>query len=392
MDSLCSEYPSARSLLEVNLKHLKHNYDLLKKFCTPQSFFCPMVKDQAYGHGMLPIVKTLLEQNTKYLGVLTVSEALQIKNTFKTEINVLIFGPVLNQEEISMAVSNQVTLVINNWVDLRQLRHCQKAKIHLKFDTGFSRLGFVVSEATQIKNFLNQNPHIQLEALCTQLLYGEELWDLSHFSHTQIRKIQALKSVFPNCFIHLFNTSALCVTALSGLSEKFSDIGVRPGIGLYGIKPEIHFKDLSLKQKWENFSLKPIACLKTYVVNVHHLNCGDRVSYGGHWIAQRDSLVITVSLGYGDGFFRSLFSKREVLFRGQRAPIVGTVCMDFFMVDVTDCISQDEQPIILGEEVVIFGEQRDAVLSLVDQSQKIGTIPYEFLVRLGSRVKRTYID
>ncbi len=392
MNRTYKDYSFPRSILEIDLNKLKSNYDLLKKMCSNETFFCSMVKDQAYGHGVIPITQALLEKGVKQVGVIDIPEALQLREFIKEPFDILVFGPLLSEESLSWAVDNNITLVVNNWVDLKHLEKRKKIKIHLKFNTGFSRLGFPLSEAERIKKFLDKNPHIQLEALCTQLVSGEELTDTNSFSHQQIKQMQTLQSVFPSTFLHIFNTSALCSIYVSGLVEKFSSIGVRPGIGLYGIKPEIYLTDKSMEQKWRELFLEPISCLKSYVVNVHKLNKGDKVSYSGSWVAQRPSTLVTISLGYGDGFFRSFNSQREILFRGQRVPIVGAVCMDFFMVDVTDCFTgKESDSIFLGEEVVIFGQQGESFLSIEDQSQKVGTIAYEFLVRLGERVGRVYI-
>ncbi len=393
MNPIYRDYSFPRSTLEIDLNKLKKNYDLLKGICLRETFFCPMVKDQAYGHGAVPITQALLEKKVRQVGVIDISEAWQLREFIKEPLDILVFGPVLKKEDLSWAIENNITLVINNWVDLENLKKEKKTKIHLKFDTGFSRLGFPLSESEKIKKFLDKNPHIQLEALCTQLIFGEELTNAESFSHHQIKKMQTLQSIFPSSFLHIFNTSALGSIYVSGLIENFSSIGVRPGIGLYGIKPQIRLTEKFMEQKWRDLSLEPISCLKSYVVNTHKLNKGDKVSYSGSWVAQRPSILATVSLGYGDGFFRgSTSSQREVLFRGERVPIVGVICMDFFMIDVTACFQKKEcVPISLGEEVVIFGQQGESFLSIEDQSHKVGTITYEFLVRLGERIERSYV-
>ena len=392
MNLACRDYSFPRSTLEIDLNKLNKNYDLLKGICSKETFFCPMVKDQAYGHGAIPIIQVLLKKKVKQVGVIDISEAWQIREFIKEPLDILVFGPVLKQEDLFWAVENNITLVVNNWVDLENLQKEKKTKIHLKFDTGFSRLGFSLSEAEKIKSFLNKNPHIHLEALCTQLVFGEDLTSENNFSYDQIKKMEALQSIFSSCFIHIFNTASLGSIYANGLVEKFSSIGVRPGIGLYGIKPEICLTKKSTEQIWKNLSLEPISCLKSYVVNKHELNKGDKVSYSGSWVAQRPSTLVTISLGYGDGFFRGLNSQREVLFRGQRVPIVGLVCMDFFMADVTSCFKEKESDsVALGEEVVIFGHQGKSFLPIEEQSRKVESITYELLVRLGERVERSYV-
>ncbi|MGI9548595.1 MAG: alanine racemase [Bdellovibrionales bacterium] len=377
----------SRSILEVHLNSLKKNLQQLKSLSDPEVFFCPMVKDEAYGLGAIPVTKALLEEGVRQVGVISIQEARQIREALKEDFGLLVFGPVLDPKELHWAFQNNVTLVVSNWLDLESLKDFSKIRIHLKFDTGFSRLGFACSEAQKIKTYLDQQKNIEVEALCTQLIFSE---DQNQFE-SQVKQLEALRSgLFPDAFLHIFNTAALCASSFNERSKKFSSIGARPGIGLYGIKPDLRIKDANLKKKWDAFSLEMAACLKSYVCNIHHLNQGDRVSYLGTWTAPKACIIATVSLGYGDGFFRSADTQREVLFRGQRAPIVGAVCMDFFMIDVTKCI-QDKKEVCLGEEVVIFGRQEGAFLPIEEHAQKSGTIPYELLVRLGPRVQRVYV-
>ena len=373
---------SSKALLEVDLTLLKKNCAVLKEL-SQNSFFCPMVKSEAYGHGLLAISKALISSGVKQLGVVTVSEARQIREKF-SEVDVLVFGPVLNQENLDWICKNGIVLVVNNWKDLKYLAQKKSARIHLKWDSGFSRLGFSISEKDAVKKFLDQHPQIQLEGLCSQLLSGEEVgWEDSPSFH-QMEKMEMLKSSFPKLPLHLFNTVAL----MSLYAHEQPSLGVRPGIGLYGVKPQIKCLNQKARQKWEDLVLQPVSSLKGFLVNVRQIESGARVSYDGTWVAQRDTILATVSLGYGDGVLRSLSSQGQVLFRETLVPIVGRICMDFFMVDVTDVVEELPQ---LGEEVVIFGKQGKSFLSIEEQSKKAGTIPYEFFVRLGHQVDRVYV-
>ena len=165
--------------------------------------------------------------------------------------------------------------------------------------------------------------------------------------------------------------------------------GARPGIGLYGMKPLIPFQNKTAEEKWEQLTFRSVSTLKSHIVNIHQLKKGGKVSYSGTWTASRDSTVATVSLGYGDGFSRSFSNKGHVLYRGKRVPITGRVCMDFFMIDVTDIPGK---PAHIGEEVVVFGQQKESVLSASEQAACIDTIPYELFANLGDRIKRHYIN
>lgn len=374
----------SRSILEVDLKLLQKNCILLKELAG-DSFFCPMVKADAYSHGSVPVAKALLGCGVKQVGVIDAGEAWPIRESVE-EMDILIFGPLLNKEDLSWVVEENLAVVCSSWRDLRQLSQLsQTVRVHLKFDTGFSRLGFDLNSTGELCQFLKDNPQIQLEALASQLVSGEELGDENSFSSHQIKKLDELKSVFSCQNIHILNTSALIALFVHNQKVK---CGARPGIGLYGIKPDLFFKDEKAKKSWKKLSFFPVSSLKSAVVAVHRVPKGAPVSYGGAWKASRPSQIAVVSLGYGDGFLRSFGSHREVLFRGEKCPVVGAVCMDFFMIDVTDC--GGENPIQLGEEVVIFGRQENLFLPPQVQAEFSETICYELFSRLGPRVERIY--
>lgn len=373
----------SRAVLEVCLDSLKENCKTLQKL-NGDSFFCPMLKADAYAHGAVPVAKILLEEGVKQVGVISASEAWAIRESVE-EMDILIFGPLINKEDLSWIVEEKLVVVCSNWLDLKNLSQMKKpCRIHLKFDTGFSRLGFDLNFANKVYDFLKDNPQIQLEGLATQLVLGEELGDSESFSAKQLKRFSSLKKVFSCPHFHVFNTSALIADFSHNGKSNF---GSRAGIGLYGIKPKVFFKDQTAENKWKDLSLAPVSSLKSAVVAVHQLSKGDVVSYGALWKADRPSQIAVVSLGFGDGFFRSLGSAREVLFRGKKRAIVGIVCMDFFMIDVTD---EKEKAIELGEEVLIFGKQGSMFLSPELQAEASGTISYELFSRLGARVERVY--
>ena len=344
-----------------------------------------MVKDNAYGHGVIPVSQTLKEAGIKQVGVINATEAWQIREFVTDPPDILIFGPILNKEDWKWISREKNCIpVINNQEDLEQAKALKThLRIHLKFDTGFTRLGFTPKEAKKIKSFLEESPLLQVEGICTQLLSGKEA--LKTESLKQIKILNDLKFLFSAPLTHSLNTEALVSHAIH--KGKASD-GARPGIGLYGIKPSITFQNEQAEKKWDNFSLTSTSSLKSYIVNIHHLKKGGKVSYSGTWQATKDSTIATVSLGYGDGFSRSFSNKGQILYRGKRCPVVGRVCMDFFMIDITDF---SEPPPHIGEEIVIFGNQIKSFLSVTEQANCIGTIPYEIFTSLGERINRTYI-
>lgn len=374
-----------RAVLEVDLKLLRKNCETLQKL-SGKNFFCPMIKANAYGHGVVPVAKTLWESGVKQVGVISASEAWPIRE-MEEKMDILIFGPLLSKEDLAWIVEENLVLVCSNWKDLENLAKLKKAgRIHIKLDTGFSRLGFDFKSLPKLSQFLKDHPQIRLEGLLTQLVSGEELGQEDSFSSQQISKFSELKKYFPPSLpYHVLNTSALVSSYVHG---RKGDWGARPGIGLYGIKPEVILKNTEAENRWKEISFFPVSCLKSYVVAAHSLDKGEGVSYGGTWKASRPSQVAVVSFGYGDGFLRGFGKSREILFRGERVPLVGAVCMDFFMIDVTDCVKG--KVLELGEEVLIFGNQGKSFLSIEEQASASGTISYELFSRLGERVDRVY--
>ena len=376
-----------RAVLEVDLKLVQRNGRLLKKMAG-SGFFCPMVKADAYGHGAGPIVKALSKTGVKQVGVISLKEAELIREYIK-DVDTLIFGPILNKTDLSEALKANFVLVCSNWEDLKELAQVPlQSRIHLKFDTGFSRLGFPLSSAEKLADFLKNSPQIQLEGLVTQLVSSENIGDETSLSFSQIQQFLKLKSFFSVPYFHALNTAGLISQFIH---REFLNLGARPGIGLYGLKPKVFFKNQKAKNSWNNLSLSLVSSLKSYIVDLHRLKPGEGVSYGAFWKAKQPSQIATVSLGYGDGFLRAFGSNRKVLFRGKERPVVGTVCMDFMMIDVTEDFKDSfSPPVQIGEEVVFFGRQKSAFLCPQKQAGCSGSIAYELFSRLGPRVKRVY--
>ena len=368
----------SRAVLEVNLSAVKHNARLLKSLAG-DAFFCPMIKADAYGHGSTAIAKTLTEEGFNQVGVINADEARPIREN-NSEIDILIFEPLFNSSDLLWVSQENLVLVCSDWASLKKLALLKKNfRIHLKFDTGFSRLGFALQESPQLLAFLKDHPLLKLEGIASHLISGEELYDHKSLTYKQLQSFLKLKKPFPNTKHHLLNSSGLISQYANELNTK---LGVRPGISLYGIKPKVLFKNSKAHAKWDALSFTLSSCLKSRIIALRNISKGDPVSYGACWKAKKNTKIATVSLGYADGFIRAFSKQRKVLFRGKKRPVTGTVCMDFFMMAV-----EEEKNVQLGEEVVIFDSQN---LSPEEQAKDIDTIPYELFTSLGSRVKRIY--
>ena len=372
---------------EIDLNALQSNTRLLKKL-SGKNFFCPMIKTDAYGHGLLPVAKTLVSAGVRQVGVGSVSEARRIRKTLPpARWDILVFHPVLNQGDMNWLYENRCVPVINNWSDLENWAKKPSPRLHIKFDTGFSRLGFPPAEAEALKSFFRKHPRLRVEGLCSHLTDNEELANRHSLSRLQVKKMKSLAPLFPGGKNHLYNTAGLFSRVCH---NRTVDFGVRPGIGLFGVRPRVAFRSKTAETRWKALSLKPVSTLKGRVTAFCKLKKGETVSYNGTWRAKRPSVTALVSLGYGDGLPRLLsFPGGRALFRGKIFPVAGRVCMDFFMLDVTGAGAPLPS---LGEEVVIFGKQNEGFLSPEFQAEKADTLPHELFVRLGGRVRRKYIS
>ena len=371
-----------RAVLEINLSAIKHNVRLLKKI-SGEGFFCPMLKANAYGQGAVPIAKALYEEGVKQIGVLNTDEALLIRESLP-EIDILIFSPIYNTEDLKWISQKNLILVCSDWQDLKSLSQLKTpCRIHLKFDTGFSRLGFSPLSAQKIHDFLKDHPLMNAEGLASQLLSGEELSNQNSATYKQFLSFLKLQKFFPQLKAHLFNSSALINHYVH---QSHPLLGSRPGISLYGIKPPVFCETQQAQSRWQDLQLIPSSCLKSQIIGLRTLSQGDSVSYNSHWKAKEKTQIATISMGYADGFSRSLLSSlkgRQVLFRGQKRHVVGAVGMDFFMM----ALKKEDQHVQRGEDVILFGHPD---LSLETQAQNISSIPHELLCSIGSRVKRIY--
>ena len=383
--------------LHLNIKALKSNIKQLRKWAWQEGegFFCPMIKADAYGLGAGALSRPLYSAGVRHLGVLSLEEALEIG---RPGLRIYIFGP-LTPSEAEVVLKQGFVPVISRWGDLKALAKAQRktpgslAAFHLKFNTGMNRLGFALSDREALKQFLIQNPGLVLQGLCSHLGEGERAGlRFSSFSRQQIKRfqntVQDFKSHFPGKFLrtHLLNSAGWFSLWSHGRLDPA--LGFRPGICLYGVKPPVVFSDRKARDRYNLLCLKPVLCLKSRIVQVRSLKPGEWVSYGRSFRAKKKSVVAVVEMGYADGFLRSLSGRAFVLLRGRPVPVIGSVCMDFFMVDVSR--SEKEAAVQCGEEVVLFGKQKGREISLQEQAQKAGTLPHELLTRLGKRVVRVY--
>ncbi len=385
---------------EIDTAKIVANYKTMGSLLPRDAFTCPMVKGDAYGHGAVEVSRALRDAGARNLGVALIEEAIELRNAGDRG-SILVYG-FFEGSDADAFLEYELTPVISDWNQLESLRSAVVRRtgnsggsapcglpIHLKFNTGMNRLGFDVRDATKIRAWLDSHHEVRLVGVCTHLLRGADAGIPGGESESQFSAFAHVLNSFSSMSlsVHVLNSSG--TANLWKRAAQSADlghgglwpVGSRPGIALYGVSP---VNDSGVK-----LSVVAAMTLKSHLVRVHSLAPGERVSYDATWRAKRDSVIGVVSIGYGDGYFRQLSNKGFVLCRGHRVPVIGTICMDYLMIDLTEIQSQGKV-VHVGEEVVLIGRQDEAEITASELAELIGTIPYEVMTHLGSRVPRVY--
>lgn len=365
---------------EINLSALAFNMREIRRITSPQAKIMAVVKANAYGHGIMGIAETVLQHGADTLGVATLGEAIKLRERGFL-VPILIFGytPFEFVREIVFhdLIQTVYTYKAAEVLSQEGERQKKKVKIHLKIDTGMSRLGFMPDESS-IKDIerIARLPYLEMEGVFTHFAVADiadksyTLYQIETFTDF-LGKLKKIGIDFP--IRHAANSAAIME-----FPEAHFDM-VRPGILMYGYYPSGEVD----KSKLE---LIPVMTVKAKAAFLKTIAKGQTVSYGRRFSAPETTKILTLPIGYADGFSRLLSGKMEVLVRGQRRPSVGTVCMDQFMVDVTGI-----DDIHIGDEVVVFGRQNGQFISVDELAEKMGTINYEILCGISERIPRVYI-
>jgi len=369
--------PSGRpTVAEIDLRAVVFNYKQIQKRIPKGVKLLAVVKANAYGHGAIPISLALEKVGVEYLGVAISDEGVELRRGgVKTPI--LILGGIYGGE-VDRIFRFDLTPVVFEKESLKLLskeakkRH-QRVRVHLKVDTGMARLGVPLNLWPAFLRELKRFPNIEIEGILSHFsMKDEEEFFTAHQWKKFQEAVAMAKEMGISCqYLHMASSALL--TAFPSYSGNL----VRSGILLYGSYPSPTFRSL--------IKLKPVMTLKT---NIHYLKsvpAGTRISYGGTFATKRESLIATLPIGYADGYSRHLSNQGEVLIRGKRAPVVGKVCMDFIMVDVTGIPN-----VSLGDEVILMGRQGREQVMAEEIAQKINSISYEVMCLIGQRVPRVY--
>ena len=366
------------TLLEVSLDNIAHNTRFFKSTIGSTELMA-VVKANAYGHGVMQIARTCLENGASWLGVATVEEGLELRNG-GFDAPILVFCGILPGQipvckKYGLDITIQDKYFLENFKD-GGIKLSGPINAHLKIDTGMHRLGVFQDEITDFLIGSKQFPEINIRGIWTQ--FPEAGAQDKSFTKEQIRLfdkcVKLAESVLGREieYKHAANSTAI-------INHKDSHYNIaRPGLGLYG------YHDGS--PLFDDADILPAIRWVSKIISIRDLGKGESISYGRTYTTKKPLRVATIPLGYADGYNRLNSNCGQVLFRGVKTKILGRVCMDQTMIDITGF-----ENVRQGEEVVVLGKQGSSEISIYDMQSLLGTIPYEILVNISSRVKRVYI-
>ncbi len=372
--------PSIRpTRAEIDLAALRQNLSEVRRLANGLEVMA-VVKADAYGHGALPVARALEAEGVRLLGVALVEEGLALRAA-GVKAPILVLGGAYDEGYAAMVDGDLMpTLFREEHVDAyaaaARARGQRRVKAHLKVDTGMGRIGVLPSEVAAFAQKLQRTPEIELEGLLSHFA-NADLAD-AQLTKEQVRRfqeaLQALRAagIQPR-YRHLANSAA--VLDLPEVRDGLQLNLVRPGLMLYGMVPAGWLEGRA--------SLAPVLRWRTAITHLKRVVAGTPISYGSTWVAQRESLIATLPVGYADGYVRKYSSRAQVLVRGRRAPIAGRVCMDMCMVDVTDVPG-----VAVGDEVVLLGAQGRERIRAEELAGWAETINYEVTCAISARVPR----
>jgi len=367
-----------RAWVEVDLDALAHNVQQIRERLSSNTELMAVVKADAYGHGAVAIARTALHYGATWLGVATIPEGIELREA-GIQAPILLLGATNTPEQVQAIAqwhlqptlcSPRQALIFSE--TLSQLRPRAPLPVHLKLDTGMSRLGISWEQAAEFGQLVNTLPHLQIASVYSHLATADDPDPTIMQSQHQrfegaIAQLKAAGIAPPR--LHLANSAATLANA-----NLHYDL-VRTGLAMYGLHPAPHLAS--------TIPLKPVLQVKARITQVKPLAAGTGVSYGHKFIAEQDMQMAVVGIGYADGVPRLLSNRMEVLIRGQRVRQIGAVTMDQLMLDVSAI--PDLQP---GEVVTLLGQDGQESISADDWANTLGTISWEILCGFKHRLPR----
>jgi len=361
----------------IDLKALKWNFHQVRRLVGKQIGIISVVKANAYGHGAIECAKRLAEYGSQALGVATVEEGKTLRQA-GIGLPIIVFG-VIQPYELKEVISWQLQPTL---VDSYQVRSIAKLipqnktqlKVHLKIDTGMGRIGINPTKVQEYIKLLLKNPKLKLQGIFTHFATADG--KNKAIVKQQLDKLQQVTDKFRQAGFDTFITHAANSAAIIKFPQAYQD-SVRPGIMLYGLYPATGL--------YKRLKLKPVLSWYTKIVQIKEVPKGVGLSYGHTFITKRASKIATLPIGYADGLSRLLSNRGKVLLQGQVCPIVGRVCMDMCLVDVTKVRTAQ-----VGNEVVLLGQQGKKEITADNMAKILNTISYEIVCAISNRVPRIF--
>lgn len=359
--------------IEINLDHIEHNIRAIRKMCGTKTSIGAVIKADAYGHGALALAPVLMENGADFLCVATLSEGIEVKQHFP-DYPVLLMG-LTQSAYFDYVLQYGLIQTIDRFDQAEALsqaaaKHKKTARIHLKIDTGFHRLGFLVNkESIDQMEAVCHLPNIVVDGIFTHLVLLDD-----KTNEEQFQLFLSVKNA-----LHKRNIHIPCwhiADSIAGVDyPQYRMDGIRAGAILYGLKG-FHKGELELRQA---------ISFKTRINHITHIRAGEGVSYDFTWRAEKDTRIATLPFGYADGYPRNLRGKGWVTIRGKRAPIVGVICMDQCMVDLYEVPEA-----CVGDEVIIYGDGSANTMSIQEAALLAETNKNDIVSRLTRRPPRVY--
>lgn len=379
-----------KTWVEISQKNLFHNLKEFDRHLQRDVRFMAVVKSNAYGHDLTLGAKIIASFKFKnrdlWFGVDSVSEGIDLRNFgVKQPILVLGYAPL---EDLEKAIKHDLRLTIYNRETALKLSHWAKkfkksVKVHIKLDTGLSRQGVGEKQIAAFASFVKTLPGIILEGLSTHYANIEDTTEHSYASK-QLESFLKAKKILEKLGINIPISHTACSAAAILFPHTHFNM-VRVGISLYGLWSSLETAASAKKNK-RDISLKPVLAWKTMVAQIKRIPGGTPVSYGLSERVRRKSKIAVLPVGYFDGYARGLSSKGEVLIGGKRCKILGRVCMNMMMADITAC-----GKVRLEDEVVLLGSQNNLTVTAQELAQKLQTINYEIITRINPFIKRIIV-
>lgn len=366
------------TVAEINLDAIASNLRQVRKLVGADVKICPAVKADAYGHGAIPVSRALLDAGAEMLSVALVEEAIELREAGITAPILVL--PCTFPDQIPEIIRHGITSTICDLTFAQELSReseaaGKRAKVHIKVDTGMGRIGVQPQEALDFAREVSKLPGIEIEGVFTHFPCADE--EDQTLTRGQTEFFRAITEALAAADVRIPIRHTANSGAILNVPESYFEM-VRPGIALYGLY-EGAFAE-------EQIEFKQAMTLKTKIIFLKEIQPGTTVSYGRSYRASRPTRVATLPIGYADGYSRGLSNKGTALLRGMRVPVIGRVCMDQTMLDVTEVPG-----VSVGDEVVLYGRQGEEQISIREVAQLIGTITYDVVCSVGKRVPRVYV-